>query len=109
MWRAPRRILGEMDDRERVVSVVRHALEVVRNEKQVTLRVAPAGIDAVRERLNPILAGFPGITALDVTADGRLRPGGCTLETEIGVVDSGVDVQLEAVRRALTKTMKGAS
>ena len=105
--RSLRRILGEMDDKERIVRVVRHSLEVVRNQRQVILRVSPAEIDAVRARLNEILSGFPGITNLEVAADGRLPAGGCILETEIGVVDASVDVQLEAVVKALTKRMKG--
>ncbi len=102
--RSLRRIVGEMDDRERIVRVVRHALEVVRNQRQVILRVSPAEIDAVRARLHEILAGFPGVTNLEVTA-----AGGCILETEIGVVDASVDVQLEAIVKALTKRMKGES
>jgi type III secretion protein L len=92
-----------MDDRTLVRKVVKNALTVVRNQKQVTLRVSPGQAEDVKESLNSILADFPGIGFIDVMGDGRIKPGGCILETEIGVVDASVDIQLEAIQQSLEK------
>jgi type III secretion protein L len=100
---ALRKIIGDMDDKTLVLKVVRNALNVVRNQKQVTLRVSPDQVNHVRESLNSILADFPAISFIDVTGDGRVKGGGCILETEIGVVDAGVEVQLEAIQDSLEK------
>ncbi len=37
---AMRRIVADFDDRQRVITVVKSALAAVRNQKQITLRVA---------------------------------------------------------------------
>jgi len=98
-----RRIVGEMDANDLMFRVVRNALEVARTQKQVVLRVCPVQVDPLRERLNEILALFPSINFIDITPDPRLREGGCILETEMGVVDASVEIQLEAIRRSLQK------
>jgi type III secretion protein L len=98
---AVRKILGEFDDEELTVGVVRNALQVVRTQKQVTVRVSPSQEQTVRERLDAILAGYSGISYLEIMPDHRLKRGGCILETDIGVVDASVEVQLRALERAL--------
>ena len=105
---AVRKVLGEMDDREVIVRVVKNALAVARNQKQVTLRVSPAEADSVRERVNEILSGFPAVSFIDVTADNRLSAGGCILESDMGVVDASIEVQLAAIRKSLLKSFKRA-
>lgn len=106
---ALRRIIGEMDEKELITRIVRHALEVVRNQKQVTVRVSPSQIDAVRAEIDDILKNFSSIHFIDVTADSRLKAGGCILETEIGVVDASLDFQIEAVRKSLSKLLRVSS
>ena len=40
-----------------------------------------------------------------MVADRRLSAGGCILETEIGVVDASIEVQLKALERSLAKRL----
>lgn len=98
---ALRKILGEFDNLELTRRVVRHALQVVSNQSQVTIRVAPVQESALRQRLGELLAGYAGIGAIEIVGDSRLEQGGCILETEAGVVDASLDVQLQALERAL--------
>ncbi|THF57269.1 HrpE/YscL family type III secretion apparatus protein [Pseudothauera rhizosphaerae] len=102
---AMRRIVAEYDDRDRVVMVVKGALGAVRNQKQVTLRVAPDRLDMVKQATNEILAAYPGIGYLDLVGDARLKGDGCILETEIGIVEASLDGQVEALRRAFSKIL----
>jgi type III secretion protein L len=76
-------------------------MRTMRNQRQVTVRVAPEAVAEVQQRLTDIMADYPGITFVEVAADARLRRGGCILESELGVVDASLDVQLEALSRAL--------
>lgn len=100
-----RKILGEFDDETLTYRIARHALTAVRSQKQVTLRVAPGQVEALKARLDALLNGFPGIHFADVVGDRRLGAGDCILETEIGVVDASVDVQIKALERSLAKRL----
>lgn len=102
---ALRKILMEFDDRERVTLVVKNALSAVRNQKQVTLRLPPDRADLLRDRINELLAAYPAIGFLDITADARLTGDACILESEIGSVEAGIEVQLAAIRRAFDKSL----
>lgn len=107
--KALRKILGEMDARDRVVQVVRSALAVARNQRNVVVRVSPAEADAVKSRLDDITRPYPGVHFLEVVADPRLAPGACLLESDIGVVDAGLEVQLAAIEKSLSKSMHGGA
>lgn len=102
---AVRKVVDGFDDREKVMVVVRNALAVVRNQKQMTLRLHPDEIDIVRERINDILAAYPGVGYLDLVADARLARGACILESEIGMVEASLEGQIEALRNAFQRTL----
>ena len=85
--------------------VVRNALAVVRNQKQMTLRLHPDDVEVVRERINDILAAYPGVGYLDLLPDARLARGACILESEIGMVEASLEGQIEAVRGAFQRTL----
>lgn len=102
------KIVGEIDDEKLILKIVKNALAVVRNQKQVTLRVAPGQVKTVKNALDKILSDYPGISFIDVAGDSRLKSDGCILETDIGVVDASVDVQLSAIRKSLTQKLKGS-
>jgi len=96
-----RKVIGEMDDDERIVRIVRNALVAVRNQQRVTIRVAPADEKAVTESLAAMLQRAPGsVGFLDVVADPRLARGACLLESELGVVDASLETQLAALEKA---------
>ncbi len=105
VMKAMRKILGEMPDRERVVQVVRSALAVARTQRNVTVRVNPEEAEHVREQLAQITKPYPGVHFLEVAADVRLAKGSCLLESEVGVVDASLDVQLKAIENSLARTL----
>lgn len=103
---ALRKILGSFDERDLVVRMVRGTLAVARNQRQVTMRVAPHLVETVRTRIDEIMADYPVIQFIDVTADHRAKDGGCILESEIGVVDASLEVQLKAIKAALLRSFE---
>ena len=98
---AVRRILGEFDEVDLVVKAVRNVLHTVGGEKQLSLRVASAQADAVKARVNEILSAYPAITFIEVVGDNRLSASACILESELGVVEASVDVQVQSLQTAL--------
>lgn len=97
------KVVGEMDDEELILRIVRSGLAIARNEQRVVVRVCPDELKAVQQATSRLLQAYPGINILDITADSRLTRGACLVESELGVVDASLDTQLEAIKRAIAK------
>lgn len=95
--RSVRTILGSFDKVELAEQIVGHALRLVRDEKRVLLRVNPGDAEMVESRLDEITRRYPGIGRIDVAADQTLQPGGCVMETDIGVIDATLERQLQII------------
>lgn len=102
---AVRKIIDGYDDADRVIIVVKNALSVVRNQKQMTLRLHPQQVETVRARVNDLLAAYPGVGYLDIVGDGRLGKEACILESEIGLVEASIDGQIAALQGAFHKVL----
>lgn len=100
-----RQIIGEFEDRERVVRVVRNALTLMRQQKHISIRLHPDDADGVRQAREDLLARFPTIDYLDIVCDDRLNAGTCRLESEIGTVEASVDEQLKLLRAAFRQAL----
>ncbi len=105
VMQAVQKIVSEFDDRERVLTTVRNVLSVVRNQKQMTLRLHPQQIEGVKARVNDLLAAYPGVGYLDIVADNRLQLDACILESEIGLIEASTESQLTALRQAFQKVL----
>ena len=94
-----RKIIGELDQQEIVVGIVRHALNNVRNQQKVIIRVAvedePILTKALALMIQNKNSGF-----IDIIADSRLKQNSCILESELGVIDASLDTQLKALEQA---------
>ncbi len=106
VMRSLQTILGGFDKKDLVRQVVGQSLRLVRDEKRVILKVAVADADAVRQGLDGIIAKYPGIGRVDVQPDASVRPGGCIMETEIGVIDATLERQLAIIQDAFRKTLE---
>lgn len=102
---AMRKIMADFDDEARVLAVVKNALAVVRNQKQMTLRLPPDRVELVRAHINDLLAAYPGVGYLDIVADARLKSDACILESEIGLVEASIEGQLAALENAFRKVL----
>lgn len=97
-----RKIVGEMDDKDRIVRIVHTALHNVRGQQKVTVRVAPADEPVLTEAL----AAMTQASYLTVVADARLEKGSCILESSLGVVDASLSTQLAALEHAFTSKIR---
>ena len=98
---ATKKILSGFDDIELTKGIVGQALDKVRNESKITLRVFPEHADVVRSHLKEITANYSNIGFIDVVPDSSIPESACKVETEMGSVDTSVDLQLKALRDAL--------
>ena len=92
-----KKIIGDLDDDERIVRVVHTALNTVRGQQKVTVRVAVQDEPAVSKALEAMTTG----NFLTVSADTRLERGRCILESDLGVVDASLQTQLAALEHSI--------
>ncbi|MDR1946208.1 MAG: HrpE/YscL family type III secretion apparatus protein [Desulfovibrio sp.] len=104
---ALRKILGELPPEERIIGVVRNSLNLVRGQKRVTLSVSPEDEPLVRARIDELMHDHTTGSFIDVTADGRLSRGSCLLQSDMGVIDAGIETQIRAIINTLEKRQKG--
>ena len=92
-----KKIIGDLDDDERIVRVVHTALNTVRGQQKVTVRVSVADEPAVSKALEAMMNG----NYITVAADSRMERGRCILESDLGVVDASLQTQLAALEHSI--------
>lgn len=103
---AMRQVLGDLDDKDVITRVVNKALNLVKSQPKVILRVCPAQVEMVEGQLKDILKQYPSIQFIDIQRDDRLESGDCILETDMGVIDARLDLQLDSIKKTLHKLIK---
>jgi flagellar assembly protein FliH len=84
-----------------VASLVRIAIDKMREESSITVRVS-AGRGATWKAY---LAGFPNLARVEVAEDAQLSSQDCVLETELGAANFGLDTQLKEVEQGFFDLM----
>ena len=84
-------------DRNLMIAIVRVALDRLGESARVTVRLHPEEFEATGAAR---LAEFTG-TDITFTADARVGRGGCRVESDMGMLDAGVDAQIQEIARAL--------
>jgi flagellar assembly protein FliH len=90
-------------DPDSIMGLVKVALEKLRLQETVRVRVCPAHVAIVKE----FLSGTPGATQIDVTGDAALGSGGVVFDTTRGEYDVSTDVQLNEIEKGLTDRIAG--
>jgi type III secretion protein L len=98
---AVRKVVSDFDDRQRVTTVVKNCLDLVRSQKHLGLSVHPSHVDYMRSQISELQKIYPGISHIDVQPDGKLAVDACVVESEIGVVEASLEGQVEMLRDAL--------
>ena len=99
-----RQVLGEMDDRERLLRCTAHALSAFRQDQQLSLLVPRGEVEGLRQR---IAQGPTALRGLNIEGDDQLQPGQARLVSPAGSVELGLEAQLDNLRRALLPLADG--
>lgn len=84
---------------ERILSIVRRALDQVTSSTEVTVRLNPQ--DASLLRGHPALNDPIFSSGVQVVSDDAIEPGGCRLESDQGEVDATVGARTDLLRECL--------
>jgi type III secretion protein L len=102
---AVRRLAPRIGASEWVPELVEQALSEVRAERFLIVRVHPDCREAVAQRLREASKAHSTIEFVEVQTDPHIDPFGCTLESEVSVVRADLDLQLQAIERAMREGM----
>ncbi len=105
---AVRRIANDFDDREKVLKVVRNSLAIVRNQRQVTVKVHPSQVHVIRDQVDSLKEEFPVVDNLEIVGDNSLGGDACVIESDIGRVEASMSGQMEALRSSFEKVFSSA-
>jgi flagellar assembly protein FliH len=90
------------EDSQIVASTVERAKREVTDAKEIRIWLHPKDFELLREiRPDLIKIGEEGGRTIEAVAAEEVSRGGCRLETEMGIVDATIPVQIEEVRRQL--------
>ncbi len=89
-----------------ILPLVREALQKVKDQPHVEVRVAPDAYELVMMAQSEFQAQLEGSATLSVKSDESLKTGDCLLESPNGVVDAGLATQLQLVEQAVRNVMK---
>ncbi len=104
---AVRKVIGEIDKDELITKIIKNALLHVHSQQKVLLKVSSQDEEAVRSHLELLLKSAPGsLSYIDVAVDPRMNQGDCVLESELGLLDAGLETQLQILENAFLKKIK---
>jgi flagellar biosynthesis/type III secretory pathway protein FliH len=89
-----------------IVDLVSSALQNVRQQENITLRVNPLDLLLIQKRVDDFKS-FSQTKYLDFIGDPRISQGGCLIESEVGKVDARLETQLRVLERALLAQADG--
>jgi type III secretion protein L len=107
--RSLKAIIGEMDEKDLIFKQVKKALHHVRDQKRILLRVNAEQADFVQDKLSEMLRSYPGIGLIDISADSNLPKNGCVMETEMGVIDASLEMQLDTIEKSFRQNLEGSN
>ncbi len=93
-------------DPDRVLNMIRSALQQAADSNSVTLRVSTADLERVKSHVPDWSQQFGIRAGIDLRSDSTLGPGDCLIETESGLTDARVSSQLETLRTNLAESLR---
>jgi type III secretion protein L len=103
-----RKIIGEelRQHPETILSIVREVLKTTRAGKRLILQVNESEAEFVRSQVAP-LKQFLGGGEIEVVASMSVEPGGCIIDSELGIIDARLETQLKCLEEALVRHNPG--
>lgn len=98
---AVQKVVNDFDDRQRISTVVKNCLDLVRSQKHLSIHVHPSQVEFLRGQIGPLQTIYPSIAQIEVHPDARLAADACVVETEIGIVEASLAGQVEVLRETL--------
>jgi type III secretion protein L len=103
--RVAEKIIGEQlkVQPETIVSIVREALRGTRPGRRLSIQVNEAEAQQVRSRVDRLRDSVSASSDIEIVASPSVAPGGCVIESELGVIDARLETQLKCLEDILVR------
>jgi flagellar assembly protein FliH len=92
-------LVSEIDSNSQaVVAIVKKAMDKVRDQTQITVRVNPADFEVVIAAKREMETILQREQSVEFAADQTVSRGGCVIDSGFGTADARLETQLQAVR-----------
>jgi hypothetical protein len=82
---------------------LRTITRLIKDVPMLTLRVPEADRDSAQGAVDAVMSQLSAALPIEIVADAAIPEGGCRFESDRGVIDAGLDTQLAAIRRAVSR------
>lgn len=89
------------EDHTLIVEVIKKALEKVKNQRKINIRVSINDYEFVMQSKLTFESMLDSDFELSITDDKLIENGGCVIESENGTVDARLETQLDALKKAV--------
>ncbi len=89
------------------MNIVIEAINKLSDRDRVVVRVGKQDVEYLRQNRDRLMSMVDGIRQLTIEEDGNIPSGGCVIETNLGYVDSRINLKLEAIHNAFEGKFKG--
>ena len=100
------KILGEIPPEERMYQLVKQSIKTLSEEKTLHISVHPDQLVLLKSKTDELIAQHPSLKHIEVVADKELPIDSCLLETETGILDASIPLQLETLIKAVRASLK---
>lgn len=85
------------------LDLLREALELAMNCATLKIRMNPRDVENLNDSIRTILEETGNLAKSEVVSDPKITPGGCLVETSLGVVDERLESRLERIVAELSE------
>lgn len=89
-----------------IVKIVKEALKSARLERTVVVEVHPDHEPLIRGRIEALRSSQDGLQEIRIAPNPAIPPGGCVVQTEIGIIDAKLETQLKCLEQALLRSAR---
>lgn len=88
-----------------IVDIVASKLKSVKQSKQVVIHANPKELSALEKHRSDLIGVFERLESLSIRPNEDVKPGGCIIETEAGIINAQLDRQWEILEQAFKSMM----
>lgn len=102
------KIFEEIPPEERIYKLVKTTIKELGEGKTLHISVHPDQCSLLKKNIKDVQEQVPTLERIEVVANKSLNIDECTLETETGILEAGLNIQLDNIMKAIKAMLHGS-